>query len=104
MLPVLAVAAAQLATGGLLWKWVSTDGTPRLVTWDASQKIFIRGTTEDFAIFIGERWIVRDTNDVEYRGPSTTVTDGLIQAVLKHPALESASWALQLKLKREVTK
>jgi hypothetical protein len=104
MSPVLAAAAAQLATSGLLWKWVCTDGGLKLCSWDASQQIFLRGTVEDFAFFIGERWIVRDTNSVEYRGPSISITDRLIQAVLKHPSLPIASWALQLKMEREGTK
>ena len=104
MLPVLTTAAAQLATSGLLWRWICTDGSVKLCSWDTSQKIFIRGTVEDFAVFIGERWIVRDTNNIEYRGPSVTVTDRLIQAVLKHPAIPTATWAEQLRRKREGTK
>jgi hypothetical protein len=100
MQPVLAAAAAQLATSGLLYKWICTDGSVKLVSWDTSQQLFIRGTVEDWAIFIGQHWIVRDTNNIEYRGPSITVTDRLIQAVLKHPATATASWAEQLRRKR----
>jgi hypothetical protein len=103
MLPVLATAAAQLATSGLLWKWVSTDGAAKLCSWDAAQKIFVRGTVEDWAIFIGQHWSVRDTDGVEYLGPSRMVSDRLIQAVLKHQSLPIASWAEQLKRKREAT-
>jgi hypothetical protein len=103
MSPVLALAAAQMASSGLLWKWVSTDGTANLASWDSSQKVFVRGSVEDWQIFIGENWRVRDTNNIEYRGPSITVTDRLIRETLKHPALETASWALQLKRKRKVT-
>jgi hypothetical protein len=104
MQPVLAAAAAQLATSGLLWKWISTDGTAKLVSWDASQKIFIRGTVEDFAILLGEYFTIRDSSGREYRGPSLTVTDRLIRETLKHPALETASWALQLQRKRKAAK
>ena len=46
------------------YKWITTDGTAKLVHWDALQKIFIRGTVQDFVIFIGERWIVRDTKNI----------------------------------------
>jgi hypothetical protein len=103
MSPVLALAAAQLASSGLLWKWVCTDGTAKLVSWDSSQKVFVRGTVEDWAIFMGQHWMVRDSDGREYLGPSFVVCDRLIQAVLKHPLLPIASWALQLKRKREVT-
>jgi hypothetical protein len=98
---VLARAAEQLARSGLLWKWIGIDGKPRLVYWDSKQKIFIRGTLDDWVYYFGDHWRVRDTNNVEYRGPSPVVTDRLIAAVLSHPELPTACFALQLQRKRE---
>jgi hypothetical protein len=48
MSPVLALAAAQMATSRKLWKWVSTDGTAKLVSWDSSQKVFVRGLAKRY--------------------------------------------------------
>jgi hypothetical protein len=104
MSPVLAAAAAQLATSGKLWKWITTDGTAKLTAWDSQQQLFIRGTTVDWAVFIGQHWKVKDTKNIEYAGPSVLVTDRLIAAVLAHPQTPVASFALQLRMKREGTK
>jgi hypothetical protein len=104
MVPVLALAAAQLATSGKLWKWITTDGTAKLVSWDSQQQLFIRGTVEDWAIYLGQHFTVKDTNNIEYAGPSVLVTDRLIAVVLAHPETPIASWAEQLKRKREVAK
>jgi hypothetical protein len=100
MSPVLATAAETLARSGLLWKWVS-NGTAKLCSWDSSQKVFVRGTVEDWQIFIGEHWRVQDSRGIEYVGPSRLVADRLIAAVLAHHETPVASWALQLKMKRE---
>jgi hypothetical protein len=102
--PVLATAAAQVAGSGLVWKWVCYDGTSKLCSWDGAQKVFLRGSLNDWILFFGSRWAVKDTNGVEYRGPSLVVADRLLQAVLKHPALPIATWALQLQRKREAAK
>jgi hypothetical protein len=104
MSPVLALAAAQLATSGKLWKWISTNGSAKLTAWDVQQKLFIRGSTEDWCYYIGQNFRVRDTNNVEYAGPSPLVCDRLIALVLAHPETPIASWALQLAMKREATK
>jgi hypothetical protein len=104
MRPVLAAAAAQLATSGKLWKWICTDGSVKLCSWDSSQKVFVRGTVEDWTLFFGRNWIVKDTDGREYLGPSFAVCDRLIQAVLKHPATPTATWAEQLRRKREGAK
>jgi hypothetical protein len=103
MLPVLAAAAAQLASSGLLWKWVSADYSVHLVSWDVAGQVFVRGSTNDWILFFGRNWIVKDSDGREYLGPSFAVCDRLTQAVLKHPSLPIASWALQLKRKREAT-
>jgi hypothetical protein len=84
-----------------MWKWVRYDGSLRLCQWDASQKLFLRGTVEDWVRFIGVHWRTFDTNRVEYSEPSLVVTDRLISAVLAHPDLAVACWALQLQKKRE---
>ena len=104
MSPVLAVAAAQLAASGLLWKWVSTDGTPKLCSWDSSQLVFARGSVQDWQIFIGQNWRMRDTNNVEFAGPSPLVADRLIAGALAHPETPINSWALQLRRKREAAR
>jgi hypothetical protein len=104
MQPVIAAAADQLVKSGLLWKWVRYDGSLRLCQWDSAQKLFLRGTLEDWVRFIAEHWRTFDTNNVEYLCPSLVVTDRLISAVLAHPDLPVASWALQLQMKREEAK
>jgi hypothetical protein len=101
---VLAAAAEQLATSGKLYKWLSPNGIERLTCWDPVQKVFTLRNTEDWMIYFGRNWIIKDSNGREYAGPSLVVTDRLIQAVLKHPALGTASWALQLQRKREAIK
>jgi hypothetical protein len=98
---VLTVAAAQIAGSGLIWKWIKSDGSAYLVSWDKEQKLFLQGTLEDWRMFFGNHWRVRDTNNVEYRGPSLIVTDRLVAAVLAHPDTAIADWALQLRMKRK---
>src|ERR1700730_1638684 len=104
MQPVIAAAADQIVRSRLLWKWVRYDGSLRLCHWDSKQKLFLRGTVEDWVKFIGEHWRTFDTNHVEYSQPSLVVTDRLISAVLSHPELAVADWALQLQKKKEKTK
>jgi hypothetical protein len=99
--PILAAAAEKAAKSGLLWKWISYDGTAKLCHWDTSEQVFLRGSLNDWQLFFGTRWVVKDTNHQEYRGPSPVVTDRLLQAVLAHPDLPVASWALQLAKRRE---
>ena len=101
MQPVLATAAEQLATSGLLWLWQSSNGTRHLCSWDSKQLVFCRGTLQDWAGFIGRNWIVKDTTNGEYLGPSLVVTDRLVTAVLAHPETPRADWAMQLRMKRE---
>jgi len=98
---VLAKAAEQIASSGLIWKWVSTNGSVKLCYWDKAQMVFLRGSLTDWQFFFGSNWRVKDTNGQEYLGPSPVVTDRLIAAVLNHPATAVATWALQLKMKRE---
>jgi hypothetical protein len=100
--PILAKAAEQLATSGKLWKWQCSNGSLKLVHWDAKQQVFLRGTLEDWAVFFGRHWVVRDTTNREFLGPSLVVTDRLVAAVLKHPETKEASWSLQLSMKREI--
>jgi hypothetical protein len=97
----LAKAAAQIAGSGLVWKWIGVNGKPHLCSWNASQKVFVRGNIEDWVYWFGNHVRVRDTSNVEYPGPSLVVTDRLIQAVLAHSETPIASWALQLQKKRE---
>ena len=86
---VLAKAADQIARSGLLWKWVSYDGTIKLCHWDAAEKVFRRGSIEDWINFFGRHWRVFDTNNQEYFGPKPVVADRLIAAVLAHPERRS---------------
>ena len=101
---VLETAAVLVAGSGLCWKWVCYDGAVKLCKWDTAQKVFLRGSLNDWILFFGDNWTVKDTNSQEYRGPSPAVADRLIQAVLKHPELPAATWSLQLARKREATK
>jgi hypothetical protein len=97
----LAKAGAQIAGSGLVWKWIGVNGKPQLCSWNASQKVFVRGNIEDWVYWFRKHFRVRDTSNVEYLGPSLVVTDRLIAAVLAHPETPIASFALQLKMKRE---
>jgi hypothetical protein len=101
MQPIIAAAADQIVKSGLLWKWVRYDGSLRLCQWDSAQRLFLRGTVEDWVGFIGEHWRTFDTDRVEYSAPSLVVTDRIISAVLAHADLAEASWSLQLQKKRE---
>jgi hypothetical protein len=101
---VLETAAALIAGSGLLWRWERHDGSGRLCRWDSAQRVFLQGALNDWILFFGDNWTVKDTNGQEYGGPSPVVADRLIQAVLKHPTLPVADWALQLAKKREATK
>jgi hypothetical protein len=98
---VLTVAAAQVVGSGLLWHWVRHDGTAKLCRWDSVQEVFLQGSLTDWVLFFARHWRIRDTTGQEYLNSSPVVTDRLIQAVLKHPDLPIASWALQLAKKRE---
>ena len=98
---ILAAAADQIARSGLLWKWVSYDGTVKLCHWDAAEKVFLRGSIDDWINFFGRRWRVFDTNNREFLGPSPVVADRLIAAVLAHPDTPVASWAVQLQRQKE---
>jgi hypothetical protein len=100
----LAKAAAQIAGSGLVWKWICTDGRPKLCSWDSSQRVFLGGELNDWIYFFGRNWRIRDTNNIEYLGPSPIVADRLIQAVLAHRETPIASFALQLQRKREAVK
>lgn len=97
----LAKAAAQIAVSGLVWKWINVNGKPYLCSWNATEKVFLRGELNDWVYFIGEHFQVRDTNNIQYLGPSPVVMDRLISAVLAHPDTPIASFALQLQKKRE---
>jgi hypothetical protein len=102
--PVLAAAADIIANSGIVYKWLCHDGSLKLCSWDSSQKLFIRGSITDWLFFIGDNWKVRDTDNIEYRGPSFVVTDRLIGRVLAHPATPVADWRLQeIKKKDETT-
>jgi hypothetical protein len=101
---VLAKAAEQIANSGLLWKWINYDTSVKMCYWSKAEKAFLRGSLIDWAFFFGDNWIVRDSNNVPYRGPSPIVTDRLIAAVLAHPDTPIANWALQLQMKMEAVK
>ena len=101
---VLAKAAEQIANSNLVWKWINYDNSLKLCYWDRLEKAFLRGSLTDWIHFFGSHFIVKDTNNREYFGASPVVTDRLIAAVLNHPATPTASWALQLKMKRETVK
>lgn len=94
--PVLEAAAGQLAKSGLLWKWLTCDNTAKLVRWDQTERAFLRGSLDDWCHWFGQRFIVRDSSNQEYLGPSPVVADRLISAVLSHPQLPTATWTLQL--------
>jgi hypothetical protein len=98
---VLAAAAAQVTGSGLLWAWARYDGSTKLCRWDSEQQIFLQGSLNDWILFLGTHWRIRDTTGQEYLAPSPAVADRLIQKILKHPDLPVASWALQLQRKRE---
>jgi hypothetical protein len=49
---------------------LSYDGTAKLCHWDTSEQVFLRGSLNDWQLFFGTRWVVKDTNHQEYRGPS----------------------------------
>jgi hypothetical protein len=100
----LAKAAAQIAGSGLVWKWIATNGKSHLCRWNSTERVFLRGELNDWIYFFGSNWRVRDTNNIEYLGPSPIVTDRLIQAVLAHPDTPIASFALQLQRKREAAR
>jgi hypothetical protein len=102
--PVLEKAADLIARSGFVWRWTKIDGASRLHRWDAEQQIFIAGSLEDWAVFFGKKFVVRDTTGEQFAGPSQVVCDRLIARVLAHPSTPIASWALQLQRKREVAK
>lgn len=99
--PVLEAAAQQVVMSKLVWRWPKYDGTSRLCRWDSAQKVFLQGSLNDWIYFIAENWHVRDANGVEYLGPSPVIMDRLLQKILAHPELPTASWALQLQRRRE---
>jgi hypothetical protein len=101
MKPVIAAAAEQMATSGLVFRWQSPNGTVHLVWWSNSQKVFLRESIEGWCLFIGRNWITKDSNGREYLGPAFAVCDRLIAATLKHPAIPEASFLIQLQRKRE---
>jgi hypothetical protein len=101
MQPVIAAAAEQMATSGLIFRWQSPNGTAHLVSWNSSQRVFQGGTNEDWCLFIGRNWIIKDSNGRVYLEPSFAVCDRLIAAALKHPAIPEASFLIQLQRKRE---
>jgi hypothetical protein len=104
MQPVIAAAADELASSGKLFKWLRTDGNPKLCRWDSTQMQFVRGSVEDWAVYFGQHWRVRDTNNIEYAGPSFVVADRLIAAVLAHPQTPVASWQTAIDLKRKAAR
>jgi hypothetical protein len=101
---VLAKAAQEVATSGKVWRWNTYDGGEKLVFRDTKQQVFLRGSLEDWAVFLGTNWVVRDTTNREYLGPSLVVTDRLVAAVLAHPEIKIADWTLQLRMKREAVR
>jgi len=101
---IIAKAAQEIASSGKVWRWNTYDGGVKLCSWDSKQQVFIRGSLADWAIFIGQHWIVKDPTNREYLGPSLVVTDRLVTAVLRHPETKIADWALQLAMKREATR
>jgi hypothetical protein len=101
MKPVIAAAAEQMATSGLVFRWQSPNGSSHLVWWDTAQKVFLRESIEGWCLFIGRNWITKDSNGREYRGPAFAVCDRLIAATLKHEAIPEASFLIQLQRKRE---
>jgi hypothetical protein len=52
MKPIIAAAAEQLATSGLLYKWICTNSTVHLVFWNSSEKVFQRGSIKDWALYL----------------------------------------------------
>jgi hypothetical protein len=62
-------AAEQVAKSGLLWKWVSYDGTIKLVRWDAAEQVFLRGSLNDWYHFFGTHFVVKDGAGREFLGP-----------------------------------
>jgi hypothetical protein len=100
-IPIITAAANQIAKSGKVWKWHCSNGTLKLVHWNDKEQAFLRGSLEDYAISFGKWFVVRDTMNVEYLGPSIVVCDRLVAAVLKHPDTPEASWSLQLQMKRE---
>ena len=99
--PILAKAADQIANSHLVWKWHCYDGKDKLCSWDAKQQVFLRGTLEDWCVFIGRNWVIKDPTNREYLGPSVVVCDRLVSVVLQHPDTPEASWSLQLAMKRK---
>lgn len=98
--PTLAKAAQEIASSGKVWKWHTYDGGVKLCSWDTKQQVFLRGSLEDWCAFFGRHWVVRDTNNREFLGPSLVVCDRLVTAVLVHPATPRADWSVQLAMKR----
>lgn len=98
---VLTAAAAQVAGSGLLWAWARYDGSTKLCRWDSEQKVFLQGSLNDWILFLGQHWRIRDTTGKEYLSPSPAVADRLIQKILKDPTLPVANWALELQRKRD---
>jgi hypothetical protein len=101
---VLTAAAAQVAGSGLLWQWPRYDGSTKLCRWDPEQRVFLQGSLNDWILFFGMHWRIRDTTGQEFLSPSPAVADRLIQKILKDPLLPGASWALQLTKKRAAAK
>jgi hypothetical protein len=100
MAPILAKAVEQLVASGKLWRWISTDGKKPLCSWDSTQLLFVRGTVQDWQVYIGQHFVVRDSNGIEYAGPSALVADRLIAGVLAHPETLVASWQIQMDKRR----
>jgi hypothetical protein len=101
---VLEKAASTVAESRLLYRWDRHDGSAKLCRWDSEGQAFLFGALPDWQTYFGRHWIVKDSADREYLGPSLPVTDRLIAAILEHPSTPPADWSIQLARKREAFK
>jgi hypothetical protein len=92
--PILGKCADQIVGSGLVWKWCRLTGRHVLVRL-SEERTFLGFDIQDWCEFLGQHWTIIDGAGMEWAGPSHCVGDRIMQAVLRHPKLPIASWALQ---------
>ena len=93
--PVLGKCADQIVASKLVWKWCRFTGRHFLVRL-SEDRTFVGFDIQDWCEWLGQHWQIVDVAGMEWAGPSHCVGDRIMQAVLRHPNLPVASWAVQL--------